>query len=112
MLKDMLFTSALMGSSGGGGGGSALFVVGMDSNGVLDKTYKEIVSASNDKIVIIVYYDKEEEDEFWEIRYFQTYNHFTEDGKTTYNVSFFNHDGASYYSADSEDGYPKFTPNQ
>lgn len=111
MLSEMLFSNALMGNSGGGGGGggSALFVVGMNGDGILDKTYKEIVSAANNQIVMLVIYEKEGDDEYWEIRYLQAYNHYFEDDNTTYNVAFFNQDGTSYYSANAEDAYPKVT---
>ena len=45
MLKDMLFASALMGSSGGGGGGTSgdgVLIIRSDEEFTLDKTWQEI----------------------------------------------------------------------
>lgn len=44
MLKDMLLTKALMGSSGGGGGtsGDGVLIIHTDEENTLDKTWQEI----------------------------------------------------------------------
>lgn len=53
MLKDMLLTKALMGSSGGGGGGSDSGVmIVTDNNGTLDYTWQEI---RDSQVPVVIY---------------------------------------------------------
>ena len=110
MLKDMLLTKALMGSSGGGGGGSSAFIVNIDNaTGILDKTYAEIASAAKNSVVICCIEEKDAGEEYIEIQYMSNIGFYTEDGATVYTVSFFNHDAFTLYTTDSEDGYPKYS---
>lgn len=111
MLKDMLLTKALMGSSGGGGGGgSSVFIVNIDNaTGFLDKTYAEIASAAKNSVVICCSKNKDADEEYMDIQYVSTIGFYTDGGATVYTVSFFNHDTFTLYTTDSEDGYPKYS---
>lgn len=109
MLKDMLLTKALMGSSGGGGG-SSVFIVNIDNaTGILDKTYAEIASAAKNSVVICCSEYKDAGEEYIEIRYMSTIGFYTEGSATVYTVNFFNRDGFILCTTDSEDGYPKYS---
>lgn len=87
---------ALIKAFGGGGGGSSgggVLVVDVDSNGVLNKTYKEIADAG------ISVMRTNHGDEYYDFLWLTSYGY---DGYSGYYVSY---DSDSFVT-DSENGYP------
>lgn len=97
MLKDMLFSNAMLGNGGGGGGASALVVTEEEVGGVwqLDKTWQEINDAAP-----LVWLSS---GEFLPLQIVQ-------EDSGDYSVKFFSSQSSEYflYVASSADGYPSF----
>lgn len=84
-----------MGGSGGGGTGGGVLVV-HEENNTLDKTYAEIKTASNDKVVLL--------NRDGETQYLSYIGY--DDMSSAYIVVFFTSEAGTYFEANSEDAYP------
>ena len=82
-----------LGGSGGGSSGGVL-VVDMDSNYVLNKTYKEIADA------VISVLRVNHDDEYYDFQWLTSYGY---DGYSGYYVTY---GGGGTFVTDSENGYP------
>lgn len=96
-IGEVIALAKTFGGGGGGSSGGGVLVVHADESGVLDKTYAEIKSASNNGVVIL-----NQSGEIYYLNYIG-YDSMSE----AYTVSFFGSDSAfAYFEAAAEDGYP------